>query len=70
MAFGDVDTNCAIVGGILGPISSPPEKWVQFCQPMEFVLTEPVVTEPEKTSNAESRMKNRFQRLAGVMAGA
>lgn len=38
MAFGDVDTNCAIVGGIVGIISPPPEKWVKFCQAMEGVL--------------------------------
>jgi len=38
MAFGDVDTNCAIVGGIIGVVSPPPEKWSQFCQPMEGVL--------------------------------
>jgi len=38
MAFGDVDTNCAIVGGVVGIVSPPPEKWVKFCQPMEGVL--------------------------------
>jgi ADP-ribosylglycohydrolase len=38
MAFGDVDTNCAIVGGIIGTISPPPEKWIKFCQPMEGVV--------------------------------
>lgn len=37
-AFGDVDTNCAIVGGMIGIISPPPMKWVKFCQPMEGVL--------------------------------
>lgn len=37
MAFGDVDTNCAIVGGIIGIVSSPPEKWSKFCNPMEGV---------------------------------
>ena len=42
MAFGDVDTNCAIVGGIVGIISTPPEKWVQFCQPMEGLFVPPV----------------------------
>jgi ADP-ribosylglycohydrolase len=31
MAFGDVDTNCAIVGGIIGVVSPPPEKWSKFC---------------------------------------
>jgi ADP-ribosylglycohydrolase len=38
MAFGDVDTNCAIVGGMLGVIASPPQKWINFCKPMEGVL--------------------------------
>jgi hypothetical protein len=38
MAVGDVDTNCAIVGGIIGTISPPPEKWIKFCQPMEGVV--------------------------------
>ena len=38
MAFGDVDTNCAIVGGIVGILSPPPEKWVKFCKQMEGVL--------------------------------
>lgn len=38
MAFGDVDTNCAIVGGIIGVVCSPPEKWSQFCKPMESVV--------------------------------
>jgi len=38
MAFGDVDTNCAIVGGMIGVICSPPAKWSQFCKPMEGVL--------------------------------
>lgn len=37
MAFGDVDTNCAIVGGIVGIVAAPPEKWVKFCKPMEGV---------------------------------
>lgn len=39
MAFGDVDTNCAIIGGMLGVVSPPPDKWKRFCQPMEGVLT-------------------------------
>jgi len=38
MAFGDVDTNCAIVGGMLGTVCLPPEKWVKFCKPMEGVV--------------------------------
>lgn len=36
--FGDVDTNCAIVGGVLGTINPPPEKWSKFCQPMEGII--------------------------------
>ena len=38
MAFGDVDTNCAIVGGVIGIVSPPPEKWKKFCNPMEGVI--------------------------------
>lgn len=38
MAFGDVDTNCAIVGGIVGVVCPPPAKWTQFCEPMEGIL--------------------------------
>ena len=38
MAFGDVDTNCAIVGGIIANAGPPPEKWVKFCQPMDDVV--------------------------------
>jgi ADP-ribosylglycohydrolase len=38
MGFGDVDTNCAIVGGIISTVSPAPEKWIKFCQPMEGVL--------------------------------
>ena len=37
MAFGDVDTNCAIVGGVVGILCPPPTKWSQFCKPMEGV---------------------------------
>lgn len=40
MAFGDVDTNCAIVGGIVGIVCPPPTKWSQFCKPMEGVVRE------------------------------
>jgi len=36
-AFGDVDTNCAIVGGIISVVSPPPMKWIRFCTPMEGV---------------------------------
>jgi ADP-ribosylglycohydrolase len=38
MAFGDVDTNCAIVGGIVGIVSPPPQKWRKFCNQMDGVL--------------------------------
>lgn len=37
MAFGDVDTNCAIVGGCIAISADVPEKWMNFCQPMEGV---------------------------------
>jgi len=37
MAFGDVDTNCAIVGGCIGIASPAPEKWMKFCKEMEDV---------------------------------
>jgi ADP-ribosylglycohydrolase len=37
MAFGDVDTNCAIVGGCIAISADVPEKWINFCQPMEGV---------------------------------
>jgi ADP-ribosylglycohydrolase len=46
--FGDVDTNCAIVGGMIGIISPPPAKWVRYCQPMEGVLGEPFPDKPRK----------------------
>jgi hypothetical protein len=38
MAFGDVDTNCAIVGGVVGIVCPPPDKWKNFCEPMEGVI--------------------------------
>jgi ADP-ribosylglycohydrolase len=40
--FGDVDTNCSIVGGMIGIISPPPEKWVRYCQPMEGLFGQPL----------------------------
>ena len=40
--FGDVDTNCAIVGGMIGLISEPPQKWIRYCQPMEGVGDDPL----------------------------
>jgi ADP-ribosylglycohydrolase len=49
--FGDVDTNCAIVGGMVGIISSPPQKWIRYCQPMEGLPDEPlpeILTERNK----------------------
>jgi len=53
--FGDVDTNCAIVGGMIGIISSPPEKWVRYCQPMEGVMGEPL-PEPKKAKEYNFNM--------------
>lgn len=38
IAFGDVDTNCAIVGGMIGIVCPAPEKWVRYCMPMEGVV--------------------------------
>lgn len=35
---GDVDTTCAIVGGIVGTILDPPQEWIDFCKPMEGVV--------------------------------
>jgi ADP-ribosylglycohydrolase len=35
---GDVDTTCAIVGGLYGIKNDPPEKWVNYCKPMEGVI--------------------------------
>jgi ADP-ribosylglycohydrolase len=35
---GDVDTTCAIVGGMYGIVSEPPEAWVNLCLPMEGVI--------------------------------
>jgi ADP-ribosylglycohydrolase len=51
--FGDVDTNCAIVGGMIGIISSPPAKWVRYCQPMEGVLGEPFPEKPRKPTQSK-----------------
>lgn len=63
MCFGDVDTNCAIVGGIVGIVSPPPQKWVDFCQPMEGVIDNTV--EEHKKADT-SAMAHKFQRLAGI----
>ena len=54
--FGDVDTNCAIVGGMIGIISPPPAKWVRYCQPMEGVLDEPL---PEKKRGKTPKTYNK-----------
>jgi len=35
---GDVDTTCAIVGGIYGVISDPSAEWMDLCLPMEGVI--------------------------------
>jgi len=35
---GDVDTTCAIVGGIYAVVNEPPEEWVKLCVPMEGVI--------------------------------
>ncbi|SEG96853.1 ADP-ribosylglycohydrolase [Nonomuraea solani] len=32
-AGGDVDTTCAIVGGIVGAVTSPPPEWIRMCEP-------------------------------------
>ncbi|MEV0388906.1 ADP-ribosylglycohydrolase family protein [Nonomuraea sp. NPDC050643] len=32
-AGGDVDTTCAIVGGIVGAGTSPPREWLRLCEP-------------------------------------
>lgn len=55
--FGDVDTNCAIVGGMIGIISPPPEKWVRYCQPMEGVLGDPL---PENKRNPIPQTFDKF----------
>ena len=35
LAGGDVDTTCAIVGGIVGIVDPPPQEWVDMCQPLD-----------------------------------
>jgi len=40
--FGDVDTNCAIVGGLVGIVNPPPAKWIRYCQPMEGLFGSPL----------------------------
>lgn len=61
--FGDVDTNCAIIGGMIGIISPPPEKWIRYCQPMEGVLGEPL---PE--NKRESRSKPVKEAIKNVLS--
>jgi ADP-ribosylglycohydrolase len=36
-AGGDVDTTCAIVGGMYATYSNPPEEWINLCKEMEGV---------------------------------
>ena len=57
--FGDVDTNCAIVGGLVGIINPPPAKWVGYCQPMEGVLGTPL---PEHKPLFDE--KRKFDKMA------
>jgi ADP-ribosylglycohydrolase len=47
--FGDVDTNCAIVGGLVGIVNPPPAKWIRYCQPMEGLLGSPFPEPKPKT---------------------
>lgn len=35
LAGGDIDTTCAIVGGIVGIVDPPPQEWVDMCQPLD-----------------------------------
>ena len=35
LAGGDIDTTCAIVGGIVGIVDPPPKEWVDMCQPLD-----------------------------------
>jgi len=45
---GDVDTNCAIVGGMIGIIGEVPTKWIKYCQPMEGLLDQPLPIVPTR----------------------
>ncbi len=47
--FGDVDTNCAMVGGLVAIINPPPAKWIRYCQPMEGLLGAPFPEQKPKT---------------------
>lgn len=47
--FGDVDTNCAMVGGLVAIINPPPTKWIRYCQPMEGLLGAPFPEPKPKT---------------------
>ncbi|MEU4744304.1 ADP-ribosylglycohydrolase family protein, partial [Actinosynnema sp. NPDC023658] len=33
-AGGDIDTTCAVVGGVLGARTAPPAEWVARCEPL------------------------------------
>lgn len=57
--FGDVDTNCAIVGGLVGIVNPPPAKWIRYCQPMEGLLGNPL---PENKPRSQEIPK--FDKLA------
>ena len=59
--FGDVDTNCAIVGGMIGIISLPPAKWIGYCQPMEGLLGEPLPATPTKYKNEVTYNKDALK---------
>jgi len=55
---GDVDTNCAIVGGMIGIISPVPTKWIKYCQPMEGVLDQPLPEIPTRQKKEASYNKD------------
>ena len=59
MAFGDVDTNCAIVGGMVGIACPPPVKWSQFCQPMDGVIEVPD-KEVYPTAQDRATLRDKF----------
>jgi hypothetical protein len=63
--FGDVDTNCAIVGGLVGIINPPPIKWVSYCQPMEGVLGAQL---PEPTPSFNTKQKFDKNAIKAAMA--
>lgn len=65
MAFGDVDTNCAIVGGCIGIISPPPTKWIKFCETMDGVLGEGI-PEVELILSPKGPLITKMRKLAGI----